>query len=219
MRVRDSGVGIPAEMLPRIFEMFTQVDRTLERSHGGLGIGLTLVKQLVEMHGGGIEAHSGRPGRGSEFVVRLPGGAGVAPSESPPPDGGGRAPGPALRRILIVDDNRVAATMLDQILRQVGHEVRTVHDGEAAVREAGEFRPDVVLLDIGLPGRNGYEVARHIRQQPWGHEVVLIALTGWGQDEYRRRSEEAGIDHHLVKPVDPEGLIEWLAGVQPVWTS
>src|SRR5207237_573927 len=184
--VRDTGVGIPAEMLPRIFEMFTQVDGSLDRSRGGLGIGLTLVKRLVELHGGTITARSDGPGTGSEFVVRLP-----AVLESPPAprradaDGEGAAPVSALR-ILVVDDNRDAAASLGMLLRIMGNDVHTAHDGAEAVALADEFRPDVVLLDIGLPRLNGYEAARRIRQQPWVRGMAPIATTGWGQDPARR---------------------------------
>jgi PAS domain S-box-containing protein len=210
--VKDTGIGIPAGHLPRIFEMFSQVDTSLERSHGGLGIGLTLVKRLVEMHGGRIEARSEGPGRGAEFVVRLP----AAPGAPGPQDASGAgepaAPKSSLR-ILIVDDNRDAADSLVMLLRLMGNDTRTAYDGQQGVDVAGEFRPEVVLLDIGLPKLNGYEACRRIREQAWGKDAVLIAVTGWGQEEDRRRSREAGFNDHLVKPVDPQDLMKMLAGL------
>jgi len=216
IRVRDTGIGIPAEMLPRIFDMFTQVDRSLERSEGGLGIGLTLVRQLVEMHGGTVEAHSEGPGQGSEFVVRLPIAATDGDLESGQAAGGAeKAVAPATRRILVVDDNRDAAESLGMLLSMMGNEIHTVHDGLEAVKAVAAFRPDVVLLDIGMPKLNGYEAARRIRQQPEGAGVVLIALTGWGQEDDRRRSREAGFDHHLTKPVEFADLQKLLAETIP----
>ncbi|HVF59787.1 MAG TPA: ATP-binding protein [Thermoanaerobaculia bacterium] len=209
--VRDTGIGIPEEMLPSIFEMFTQVDRSLERAQGGLGIGLTLANRLVEMHGGAIEAHSDGPGRGSEFTIRLPATAEV-PRALPQSDlQEERARAGAPLRILVVDDNRDAAATLALLLELTGHDVRTAHDGVEALAAASEFRPDVVLLDIGLPKLNGYEVARRIRSQPRGQGVVLIAITGWGQEEDKRQSQEAGFDQHIVKPVDPATLLKLLS--------
>jgi len=213
--VRDDGVGIPPEMLPRLFEMFTQVDRALERSQGGLGIGLSLVKTLVEMHGGSVEASSEGEGLGSEFVVRLPVVlAASARSESPDSDQRTNRPMPTLR-ILVVDDNVDSARTLIRLLKLMGHEARTAHDGSQAVEAAEEYRPDLMLLDIGLPVMNGYEVARAIRRRPWGRDPVIVALTGWGQEDDRRRSKEAGIDDHLVKPMDPATLESLLAGMRP----
>ncbi len=217
VRVTDTGAGIPPEMLSHIFEMFTQVDRTLDRSQGGLGIGLTLVRTLVEMHGGTVEAHSEGPGRGSEFVLRLPQ---LKDEGQRAKDEGEASVGPSSlvlhpsRRILVVDDNRDAAESLSVLLRLLGNEVRTAHDGVEAVASATEFRPDVVLLDIGLPKLNGYEAARRIREQQ-GDAVVLIALTGWGQDEDRRRSSEAGFNHHMTKPVEFEELQRLLTELKP----
>ena len=209
--VRDTGIGIPEEMLPSIFEMFTQVDRSLERAQGGLGIGLTLAKRLVEMHGGAIAAHSAGPGRGSEFTIRLPIAA-EAPRALPRHDlQEERVRSGAPLRILVVDDNRDAAATLALLLELTGHDVRTAHDGLEALAMASEFRPDVVLLDIGLPKLNGYEVARRIRRQPRGQGVVLIAITGWGQEEDKRQSQDAGFDQHIVKPVDPGTLLKLLA--------
>src|SRR5439155_16476598 len=205
--VRDDGAGILPEHLPHLFDLFYQVDRTLGRTQGGLGIGLTLVKRLVEMHGGTIEAFSEGPGRGSTFVVRLP----TLPSTStlaPAPPAAGAASRP--RRILIADDNRDSADLMAMLLRLGGNEVQIAYDGEEAVSKADGFRPEVVLLDIGMPRLDGYEVAQRLRTRPWGREMVLIAATGWGQEEDRRRSAETGFDAHLVKPVDPDALLQLL---------
>ncbi|MEO5618136.1 MAG: PAS domain S-box protein, partial [Candidatus Eisenbacteria bacterium] len=211
IRVKDTGIGISDEMLPRIFEMFTQVDRSLERSQGGLGIGLMLVQRLVGLHGGTVHAHSEGPGKGSEFEVRLPIAAGVEERrgvEAGPED---EARGVAVRRrVLVVDDNRDSATSLAVLLQMAGNDVRTAHDGLEAIAVAEEFQPDTVLLDIGLPKLNGYAAARRIRDDR-GDGVVLIAVTGWGQKEDRRRSSEAGFDHHLTKPVDLGTLYRLLA--------
>ena len=209
LSVRDEGIGLPADMLTQIFEIFAQVDRSLSRSRGGLGIGLTLVKRIVEMHGGTVTAFSDGAGKGSEFVVRLP-----ARAAEPTPSrgaGSGRAHPAPVSRVLVVDDNEDAAASLGMLLEMAGHEVRTAHDGEAALAAAEDFRPDVAFLDIGLPRMNGYEVAERIRGQAWGNEILLIALTGWGQDSDRLRSKEAGFDRHLVKPVDPATLLEMLS--------
>jgi signal transduction histidine kinase/ActR/RegA family two-component response regulator len=197
VRVTDNGIGIANDDLPRLFEMFAQVETSLERSRDGLGIGLTLVKTLVEMHGGTVEARSDGPGRGSEFTIRLP----VVTESS-------RAGG---RRILIVDDNEDGAESLAMLLQLGGHETCDVRDGTAALEVAERWRPDAVLLDIGLPGLNGYEVCRRIRQKPWGKSMLLVALTGWGQEEDRLRSKEAGFDTHMVKPVDPDVLLKLVA--------
>jgi CheY-like chemotaxis protein len=209
VRVRDDGIGIAPDQLDGLFDMFTQVDTSLERTRDGLGLGLTLVKTLVEQHGGSVAAHSAGLGRGSEFVVRLP----VVlepPSPSPPVDGA--APRPIARlNILIVDDNEDGAKSLAMLLELRGHRAHTAHDGFEAIEAAERLRPDAVLLDIGLPKLNGFDVCRHIRQQAWGKDVVLIALTGWGQDEDRQRSTEAGFDAHLVKPVDHEALMGLLS--------
>jgi len=210
--VRDNGIGIPCEMLPRIFEMFTQVDRSLERSQGGLGIGLTLVRRLVDLHDGTIEARSDGPDHGSEFVVRLP--LIPLPLETPPRMDVRRAAALSGIRILVVDDNKDSADSLGMLLRLKGNEIRTAHDGLEAVAVAEKFHPELVLLDIGLPKLNGYDVARRIRQQPWGQGVILVALTGWGQDEDRRRSKEAGFNFHIVKPVELSALESLLAGSQ-----
>ncbi|HEX6984029.1 MAG TPA: ATP-binding protein, partial [Planctomycetaceae bacterium] len=203
--VRDDGIGIPAGMLDRIFEMFAQIDRQMETGYKGLGIGLTLVKRLVEMHDGTVEVRSEGEGLGSEFCVRLP--VVVEPSADMPqagPDivglGGGGL------RILVVDDNRAAADLLGKIVRMLGNEVRTAYDGEQAVKAAAEFLPEVVLMDLGMPKMDGYQAAREIRRRPWGEGVFLVALTGWGQEEDRMRTQEAGFDRHLVKPAEPAAL-------------
>jgi CheY-like chemotaxis protein len=209
--VTDSGIGIAPEHLPHVFEMFSQVDSALERSQGGLGIGLSLVRGLVEMHGGTVEARSEGLGKGSEFVVRLPvlNESPARQTEQPRGDEGGAAR--PRRRILVADDNRDAADSLAMILRLAGHEVHAAHDGREAVEAAAWFRPDVALLDIGMPKLNGYEACRRIREQPWGMNIVLVAITGWGQEEDKRRASEAGFDHHLTKPVDPAALEPLLA--------
>ncbi len=210
--VKDTGIGIPADKLTSIFDMFSQVDRSLEKAQGGLGIGLTLVKRLTEMHGGTVEARSEGAGRGSEFVVRLPVVAEAPASKRDGDRGDPSAPRSSLR-ILIVDDNRDGADSLAMMLGLMGNDTRTAYDGREGVEVAEKVRPDVVLFDIGLPKLNGYEACRRIRGQAWGKNVVLIAVTGWGQDEDRRRSQEAGFDHHLVKPVDPNALMTLLAGL------
>lgn len=208
LRVRDTGIGIAPEMLPRVFDLFMQAESSLDRSQGGLGVGLTLVRQLVEMHGGTVEAHSAGLGQGTEMVVRLPVLSGPAAQDA--------AAGPASRspqggavellKILIVDDNEDSAESLAFLMRLAGHEVRTVYEGLSALQEVRTFLPDVVLLDIGLPKLDGYEVARRLCQEPGRDRMMLLAMTGYGQEEDRRRSREAGFDHHLVKPVDLDKL-------------
>jgi PAS domain S-box-containing protein len=213
--VKDTGIGISSEYLPQLFQMFSQVAPALERSQGGLGIGLSLVKGLVEMHGGRVEARSEGLGKGSEFVVHLPLAAPFLPPETQEPSSSSGVTPQPRRRILVADDNRDAADSLAILLRFAGHEVYAVHDGQEAVDAARWFRPDVALLDIGMPKLNGYDACRHIRQQPWGKKVFLIALTGWGQEEDKRRSQEAGFNEHLVKPVEPAALEKLLAGLKP----
>jgi PAS domain S-box-containing protein len=210
IRVRDTGIGIAAADLPRLFDMFTQVDTSLERSRSGLGIGLTLVKSLIELHGGSVEARSDGPGRGSEFVLRLPTVPEAAPAVAPGPDAG-MAAIPTPRRILVVDDSEDGARSLAMLLEFAGHQTWQAHDGLEAIEMASRIRPDAVLLDIGLPRMNGYEACREIRKQPWGKDMLLVALTGWGQQEDRRRAEEAGFDAHIVKPVDHEVLLALLS--------
>jgi two-component system CheB/CheR fusion protein len=196
--VKDTGIGIPPEKLNRIFEMFVQIDPSLEGASGGLGIGLTLAKRLVELHHGQISASSGGAGAGSMFTVRLP----ILLQTAQPSNHPGAGPPEAVVgvRILVVDDNQDSALSLAELLRLMGHEVHVVHDGLEAVKTADEFRPALALLDIGLPGMNGYEVCRSIRQQAWGREMVLVALTGWGQDEDQKKAMAAGFNHHLIKP-------------------
>ena len=213
--VRDDGIGIPADALPSIFDMFSQVDRTIDRSTGGLGIGLALVKGLVEMHGGTVAAASAGEGQGSTFTVRLPALEGRQAPEAPrTSDAGAAASGPK-RRIMVVDDNRDAAASLAMLLKLLGNEVHTAHDGVDAVEATDEFRPEIILMDVGMPRLNGYEATRRIREQAWGRSSIIIALTGWGQDGDRRMSQEAGCDGHLVKPVnlpDLENLLSELTG-------
>jgi PAS domain S-box-containing protein len=209
--VKDNGVGIPPAMLSRVFDLFTQVDRTLEKAQGGLGIGLSLVRRLVEMHGGSVEARSEGDGRGSEFIVRLPAVLSELSETAPEAEPGTSALPHAGCRILVADDNADSASTLSVLLSFMGHEVRTANDGAAAVEMATAFEPDAILLDIGMPKLSGYEACRLIREQAWSARALLIALTGWGQDEDRRRSQEAGFDHHLTKPVDPAMLEKLLA--------
>jgi PAS domain S-box-containing protein len=213
IRVRDNGVGIAADQLPQIFKMFTQVDTSLERSVSGLGIGLALVRNLVAMHGGTVEAFSAGIGTGSEFVVRLPL---MLAIQVVKPTGSDRTqPTAVARRILIVDDNRDSADTLARLMKMAGSETQTAYDGLEAVKAAEAFRPDVILMDIGLPKLNGYEAAREIRQQPWAKDMMLVALTGWGQEEDRRKSSDAGFNSHLVKPVDQADLATLLALSRP----
>jgi CheY-like chemotaxis protein len=211
--VKDDGIGITAEMLPRIFEMFSQATPALERSQSGLGIGLSLAKGLVELHGGSIEARSDGPGRGSEFVVRLPVVIEKRVHEAAQSDDSEPAC-VAKYRILIVDDLEDSADSLAMLLRMSGHEVHTAYDGEEAVTAAEKLRPEVVLLDIGMPKLNGYDACRRIREKPWGKSILLIAVTGWGQEDDRRRTVESGFNHHLVKPVNPRDLMKVLAQLQ-----
>jgi PAS domain S-box-containing protein len=213
IRVADNGVGIAAEHLTGIFEMFTQVESSVERSRSGLGIGLSLVKTLVEMHGGTVEAHSEGVGRGSEFIVRLPMLLEVAEPFSPTSPPHLEGPPAIRRRVLIVDDNKDAAEWLATLLSLSGHETHVALDGVEAVKAAERLLPDAVLLDIGLPRIDGYEVCRRIRQQPWGRDLMIVALTGWGQEEDRQKSREAGFNTHLVKPVDDEVLLNLLASL------
>jgi signal transduction histidine kinase/ActR/RegA family two-component response regulator len=210
--VKDNGTGIPPDKLQSIFEMFTQVDRPLERAQGGLGIGLTLVKRLVQMHGGSIEAKSGGEGLGSEFIVRLPVLEKPAVVGTPAPPA--KAEPSRRRRILIVDDNKDSAESLEMLLKIMGNETYLAHDGLEAIEAAEKYRPELMLLDIGMPKLNGHDVCRHVREQPWGKDIVTIALTGWGQEEDRRKSQEAGFDGHLVKPVDHNALLELLGTVR-----
>jgi PAS domain S-box-containing protein len=200
LRVRDTGIGITPELMPRIFDLFTQAARSLARSQGGLGIGLCLVHQLVTMHGGTVEAYSAL-GQGSEFVVRLPTVVSAASQPPSPPKEAAEPTGPSLR-VLVVDDNVDAAQSLAMLLKDSGHQVRMAHTGPTALEAALDYRPNVVLLDIGLPEMDGYEVAKRIREQPFLKNIVLVAMTGYGQDTDRQRSQEVGFNAHLVKPAD-----------------
>jgi PAS domain S-box-containing protein len=214
VRIKDTGLGIAPENLPRLFELFYQVDRSFTRSEGGLGLGLTLVHRLVEMHGGKVEARSAGVNRGSEFIVRLP----VLENFSHTVESAVVKENSALaptrcRRILVADDFPQSAETLAQLLRREGFEVRVAQDGIEAFQTAAEFRPDVIVLDIAMPKLNGYEAARKIREQPWGKEIILIALTGWGQQQDRRRTQDAGFNAHLTKPVNYSTIMELLANV------
>jgi signal transduction histidine kinase len=226
--VRDNGIGIPAPLLPTVFDLFNQAGVMDERSRGGLGIGLALVKRLVELHGGSVGVQSAGAGQGTEFTVRLPAMTAELPAAMPAALETGRfaaaAPNPAAPserqgsvsarlRILIADDNRDALESLAVLLRLAGYETRTAADGFMALETAPSFMPDVALLDIGMPKLDGYELARRIRAQPWGRAVVLVALTGWGQESDRRRSRDAGFDAHWVKPLDVERFTEYLANL------
>lgn len=202
VRVRDTGIGIPADKLPNIFDIFMQVDRSLERSQGGLGIGLTLVRQLVQMHGGSVEVHSDGPGHGSEFVVRLPVVIVAKPDGQSTSVNDTNERATEARRILVADDNRDSADSLAMLLEMLGHEVSLAHDGVEALETAKSSKPELVFMDLGMPRMNGYDAARLIRNAPECNGVVLVALTGWGQEEDRRRSYEAGFDYHIVKPID-----------------
>jgi PAS domain S-box-containing protein len=204
--IRDNGVGIPADLTPKIFEMFTQAEQHIERQHSGLGIGLALVKRLVEMHEGEVSAGANPAGQGSEFRVRLP--LLIAPEAASTTSIRTALPKPETTlSILVVDDNHDSAETLSLLLEMLGYEVSVAHDGEEALAKAIELRPDVVLLDIGLPKLNGYDVARQIRLEPWGSTPMLVAITGWGQAEDKDFSREAGFDHHLVKPVEADTLL------------
>jgi signal transduction histidine kinase len=228
IRVRDTGIGIPAELMPMIFNLFTQLDRTSGPPQSGLGIGLALVQRLVEMHGGSVSARSEGLGKGSEFSIRLPLFIRETVESGQPiqqlsalEQSMTNAEGPARtqRRILVADDNNDALESLATLLQLSGHEVYTAPNGALALESAEQHRPEVALLDIGMPKLDGYEVARRIRAQPWGQRITLVALTGWGQDSDRRRSQEAGFDSHLVKPLDLDKLTELLAALPVAGSS
>ena len=215
--VADEGIGIPSDALERIFEMFAQVESAREQSRNSLGIGLTLVKRLVELHGGSVVARSDGPDRGSEFVVRLP----LAPARQEAPAPLETPPVPVLvrshaappLRVLVVDDNEDSAESLATLLTLGGHKTITAHDGAEALVTADQFRPHVAILDVGLPTLSGHDVCRHLRDRPWGHDLFIVALTGWGQEEDRRKSREAGFDEHFVKPLDHSELLNRLRAV------
>jgi CheY-like chemotaxis protein len=208
VRVRDTGVGLGSDLVPRIFDLFVQGDSSLDRSHGGLGIGLTVVRRLVELHGGRVEARSGGAGKGSEFVVHLPAGP-SAPGEAVAPGDAAHTLRPL--RILIVEDHEDAADSLATTLGLLGHEARIALDGPRALALIDAFAPEVVISDLGLPGMDGFELCRQLRERPGLGQVLLIALSGYGRDEDRSRALDAGFDHHLVKPPDMNQLLTLLA--------
>jgi CheY-like chemotaxis protein len=202
VHISDNGIGIAPEMVERIFELFTQADRSVSRAQGGLGIGLTLVRRILMAHGGSVSASSRGRGDGSEFIVHLPALAAEPAVETDrTPSSGDVVTATGLYRVIVADDNRDAADTTAMMLRALGHDVRACYDGRQALDEGSSFHPQAMLLDIGMPGFSGYEVARRVRDEPWGAGITLIALTGWGQAEDRMRSMAAGFDHHLVKPV------------------
>jgi CheY-like chemotaxis protein len=207
--INDNGMGIPQNMLPQVFDMFVQIGRTIERTEGGLGIGLSLAKRLVEMHGGTLTVQSDGPGRGSQFTVCLP----TLPEsfkqpalDTKPPESANAA-----HRILVVDDNRDSAESLAILLRLAGNELQLAYDGVEAVEKAAVQNPDIIVLDIGLPRMNGYDACRAIRAQPGGKDITIIAASGWAREEDRRMSKEAGFDAHLAKPADPRRLLQMMA--------
>ncbi len=205
--VRDTGIGIPASKLPHIFEAFVQVDTAWERRQGGMGIGLSLVKEFVELHGGQVEARSDGLEKGSEFIIRLPVAKQAANNTTASPE----KTRPPRRRILVVDDNRTAAVMLGMLLKFLGHDVRMAYDGEAALAVAAEYQPELILMDLGMPVMDGYEACRRIRAEPWSGNLFMVALTGWGSIDDQRKTRDAGFDRHLVKPVDAEALSKIIA--------
>jgi CheY-like chemotaxis protein len=215
--VKDNGIGITTEMLPRVFEPFAQTHQAVSRSQGGLGIGLALVKQLVEMHQGTVEAFSAGANKGSEFLIRLP----LMRAEAAVPGDAETKPldEPLRLRILVVDDARDSADSLGLLLNLLGNETRTAYDGPSALAAADQFRPDVVLLDLGMPRMDGFETCRRLRENAWGQGMIVIALTGWGQPQDRNASHDAGFDHHVVKPVDPGALAGLLGSLSSSRTS
>jgi CheY-like chemotaxis protein len=204
--VSDTGVGISQEMLPHIFELFTQAESPTERSHGGLGIGLALARRLIDMHGGQISATSDGPGRGSSFVITLPLTVAVAELPSAPPANVARID----QRVVVIDDNADAATTLSMLVEELGGSTRTANDAVSGLLAVREFQPDVVFLDVGMPGMNGYEACRRIRHSASEQPMLIVAVTGWGQNEDKKRALDAGFDCHLTKPVDPAALTELL---------
>jgi len=209
--VRDTGVGIGPDLLPQVFDLFTQAKRTLDRSQGGLGVGLTVVRKLVEMHGGTTEAHSSGLGQGSEFIVRLP--VLRSPLRQTTVSSAERAQSTQAWRVLVVDDNIDSADSITSLLEASGHDVKVAYSAEKALEMAAEYQPEIMLLDIGLPEMDGYEVAKRLRQNLQLKDLRLIALTGYGQDSDRQRSREAGFDAHVIKPVDLQTLSELLASL------
>ena len=212
IRVKDDGMGIPRDMLERVFDMFTQVDRGRQRSRGGLGIGLTLVRRIVELHGGSVIAKSAGLGKGTQIVVLLP----AAKARNDAPEHPREVPVAGARlRIVVTDDNEDSATSMSAALRAIGHDVRVANDGTECIDACRGFIPDVLLLDIGMPRLDGYDTARIIRREPWGTDITIVAMTGWGQDEDVRRALQSGFDHHLTKPVDFESLLAILSDCAP----
>jgi PAS domain S-box-containing protein len=209
LRVEDNGYGITSDLLPRVFDLFVQGERTLDRAQGGLGIGLTLVRRLVQLHGGTVSAFSEGPGRGSVFTVRLPRVPGPQNVQSP---SAARCPDALARRVLIIEDNRDAREMFRMMLELAGHEVLEAEEGITGLELLKAMRPDIAVIDVGLPGLNGYEIAQRFRMEPDSDHVMLVALTGYGTPEARERSRAAGFDHHLIKPVNPEALHEIMSG-------
>jgi CheY-like chemotaxis protein len=207
LRVADSGIGISSDMLPRVFDLFTQDDTTSQRSQTGLGIGLALARRLIEMHGGSIDAHSDGPGRGSTFTLRMPVAhlAATIHATTPPV-----ATPCAGRRVLVIDDNTAGARAMQRLVKALGGECRVAHNGETGLADLREYRPDIVILDIGMPGLDGYETCRRIRQE-YGSSLMVVALTGWGQERDKDKAMQAGFDMHLTKPADPTLLEELLA--------
>ena len=208
LRVKDSGIGIDPSVLTQIFDMFYQVDSSLERAQGGLGIGLSLVKSVLELHGGTVEARSAGIGHGSEFVLRLPAQQSAGSPSASGADSDDLSKAGVARRVLVVDDSHDAAESLALFLQVAGHIVTTAFDGEQALEAAEKFRPHIALIDLGMPKLSGYEVCRRIRETEWGKKIILIAQTGWGQDDDKRRTRETGFDGHLVKPVDPMTVVK-----------
>jgi CheY-like chemotaxis protein len=212
LHVRDNGIGLSDEHLQEIFSMFSQVDAVTDRAQGGLGIGLALSRGLVQLHGGTLSARSEGPGRGSQFTVCLPmavGASPAAPEDEAPATSSGQA---RARKVLVADDNADGLLTIATLLEMEGHEVHTAADGEKALAQAESIRPDVAILDIGMPRLNGHEVAERIRAAPWGKDMRLIALTGWGQAQDQQRAREAGFDHHCTKPVDLAELLALVGG-------
>jgi len=215
IRVRDTGSGMPRELVPRVFDLFTQGQRSLDRAEGGLGVGLTLVQKIVALHGGTVAAHSEGIDRGSEFVVRLPRDSALNVAARPLQDPDGSEEPRQRLRVVVVDDNRDAAESMAILMELWGHQVKRAFDGPRAIEASLDYWPQVIFLDIGLPGMDGYEVAGRLRERPETARAVLVAVTGYGQEEDRRRSRRAGFDHHLVKPVAPETLRLLLSSLEP----
>jgi PAS domain S-box-containing protein len=215
IRVRDTGIGIAPELLPRVFNLFVQADHSLDRTKGGLGIGLNVVKRIVEMHGGSVAVASGGPGQGSQFTVRLPISHETVAAPEPKSSHRREQPKAPSRKILVVDDNVDAAVTISALLKKWGHQVQAVYSGQSALEAVHNFRPEIILLDIGLPGMSGYDVAKNLRAEPAAQGVIIAALTGYGQEADRKRSWESGFDYHLTKPPDPHILESLLASPRP----